>query len=230
MPESPLPSVTLPTSSRAAGWCLIATSILAVGFMAMHPVSHAHSLAEFVEEAGHGLHGTRPVHGILLTLSALLAAAFLAVADRLGRERLLVRIGTVALLIGTGAGIGAGLINGFIVPSLGTAYADGGDLAPLGTLLRLCRIANETLATVDVLGLSVSSVTWAIALLTRDDRRPRSRSALAAAIVGLLAGLLPIGFLAMHALPMTVHGFGSVVLLHTLWAISAGLWLLRNPQ
>jgi hypothetical protein len=211
---SPLPSAIL----------LIAAAVLASVFMALHPTSHAHTPAEFAADAASGMRGNGPVHGILVGLGLLLATGFLALADRLGPTRLLVRLGSVALLVGTLCGVFAGLVNGFIVPMTAATYVGqtAAEGEALTAVLRLCRAANATLATVDVIGLSMAAILWAVPLLTMRG------AARILGCVGLGCGAIPLLLLIAGRLPMTIHGFGFFVLLQSVWGIATGIWMLRG--
>lgn len=240
-PTAHAPTTSMPTGDVSAtrfaqttGAILIATSALSILFMLMHPTSHAHSMSEFAAEAARGIPGNGPVHGILVTLAAIIGSAFLCFAEVIAPRQAVARLGAFLYLIGTLAGIGAGLINGFIVPSFAAAYADRPTVietvsqtaipldVQIGPALRLCATTNATLATVDVIGLSVAAILWGAVLVARRGL-PRVLGA-----VGLIAGLVPLVLLSGGHLPMNVHGFGLFVLVQSVWGVAAGAFLLRR--
>ncbi len=218
------------------GAILIATSALAVLFMLMHPTSHAHSTSEFLAEAARGIPGNGAVHGILVSLVAITASAFLGFADVIGPRHPAARLGVFLYLVGAIAGIGAGLINGFIVPAFAAATtaahatlnaADPSGLElQLGAVLRLCGVTNATLATVDVIGLSVAAILWGTTLVTR--RGTLWGLERLVGLVGLVAGALPLVLLVLGRLPMNVQGFGLFVVIQGFWGSCAGALLMRR--
>ena len=120
----------------------------------------------------------------------------------------------------------AGLINGFIVPATAAAFAgaDQATTSALNPVLRLCREANTVCAKADVVWASGAILLWSIALL-------RHRGfALAAGIVGLICGIIPLALLATGHLPMNVRGFGTFVLLQGVFAAAAaaGVMMVRK--
>lgn len=240
-PTNPSPATSRSTGdlsttrfARTTGAILIATSALAVLFMLMHPTSHAHSMGEFAAEAARGIPGNGPVHGILVALAAIIGSAFLGFAEVIAPRNAAARLGALLYLVGTLAGIGAGLINGFIVPAFAGAYADRPNVVetasqtavPLdvqvGPALRLCSVTNATLARVDVIGLSVAAILWGAVLVTRRGV-PRLLG-----VVGLAAGAAPLILLSLGHLPMSVHGFGLFVMVQSVWGVSAGAFLMRH--
>jgi hypothetical protein len=223
-PNSPSASSTPGGSSRSAGIVLITVAACEILFMAMHPTSSAHDVASFATEASRGIPGNAMVHGLLITLLVIMCSAYVSFAQFLGLSRLLVRTGLVAFLAASACGIVAGLINGFIVPATAAAFA-GADQATTNALipvLRLCRETNGVCAKADVVWASGAILLWSVALLRRRG------IATIAGIIGLICGTLPLALLATGHLPMNVQGFGTFVVLQGVFAIAAGLVLIRK--
>ena len=223
-PIHPAPSTSASPSSRAAGYWLIVLAVLTVAFMAMHPTSGTHDTGEFVARAASGIPGNAAVHGVLIVLMLLMASCFLALRDALGPRRLIVRVGMVALIVGTAGWGVAGLINGFIVPGVAARFAgaEASVIEALRPVLVLAGEANAACARVSVLGLSLTAALWSIRLLATQGWRR------GAGVAGLVCGVLPVGLLATGNLPMNVAGFGLFVVLHAVWAALAGLVLVRS--
>ena len=211
-------------SSRSAGILLIAVAACEILFMAMHPTSSAHDAASFATEASRGIPGNAMVHGLLITLLVLMCSAYVSFAQFLGLSRLLVHTGLVAFLAASACGVVAGLINGFIVPATAAAFAgaDQTTTSALVPVLRLCRETNGVCAKANVVWASGAILLWSVALLRR-----RGIAAIAG-LVGLICGTLPLALLATGHLPMNVQGFGTFVVLQGVFAIAAGLVLIRK--
>ncbi len=218
-------------AQRLSGAVLIATAALTAIFMAMHPTSRTHGLGAFSREAADGMHGIGPVHGVLIGLSLVTLAGFWGLVDLFGARGVVVRLAMVSLCTGTAAGVAGGLINGFIVPTAAASLAtsDAAALEAFAPALRLCAFANATCARLDIVCLSVASVLFATrclrAAVARQDAR---RAFVAAGAIGGGCGVLPLVLLATGALAINVRGFGLFVLAQAVWAISAGVLMLRT--
>ncbi len=217
-------STSASRSSVVSGYALIVLAGLTVALMAMHPTSGTHDTGEFAARAARGVPGNAAVHGVLIVLMLLMASCFLAMVDVLGARRLIVRVGLVALIVGTTGGVAAGLLNGFIVPSVAARFAgaDPGAIDALRPVLLLAGETNAACARVSVLGLSLAAVAWSIGLLAAPGRRR------IAGVAGLVCGVLPVSLLATGHLPMNVAGFGLFVVAHAVWAAIAGVVLIGS--
>lgn len=205
------------------GILLIATSVLSIVFMAMHPTSGAHDMQDFADRAAKGFRGNGVVHGVLIALSFLLSVAMLMLGDLLGRDRLIVRLAGGATLVGTIGAVLAGLINGFILPGTAAYFAD--DAADgFATVFRLCQVSNGTFARTCVIGWSVAAVLWGSAMIGRGGVQR------VAGPIGVLFGLTPLLMLMYGHLPMNIPGFGMFVVLHGVWGIAAGVSLVWHHQ
>ncbi len=198
-------------------------AVLSVVFMALHPTTGTHDPVEFVTRAGRGVPGNTLVHGVLITLVLMMFICFLSLRDVLGSGRLLVRAGLVALVVGTTGAVVAGLINGFIIPS-GASHFAGAEPQRVESALAVMTLAREagaTCARVGVVGLSLGAIAWAWCLLAFGGWRR------AAGVAGIVCGVTPMAMHVGEHLRMNVPGFGLFVLIYAVWAVIAGIVLLR---
>lgn len=210
---------------RTAGIILIASSVLAVLFMAHHPTAETHDAAALAADIGGKVWLSRLVHGGLIALIAVQLFAFTVFCRWVGAERTTVGAGLIAYAIGTGAMIGAALISGFVVSDLATHYANEGasESKTFVDLLRLSMTGNQALANLGVFAMSTAIVLWALALF-------RTRRPMWVAVVGLLTGLLPAIALAAGLIHLNVVGMLLVVIAQTVWNLSVGVLLVRATR
>ncbi|HEY6893909.1 MAG TPA: hypothetical protein VI258_07065 [Rhodanobacteraceae bacterium] len=208
--------------ARIAGGVLVAATLLSILMMAHHPTASTHDAASLAADIAGSATLSRVVHGVLIALIASELYAFVVFAGRLATGRSAARAGLVAYAIGTGAMIGAALISGFVVSSLGVYYAGVADPAPFVDFARLSMTGNQALAKLGVVATSIAIVLWAIALL-HDSKRARWL-----AIVGFATGLVPAIALLGGWIRLDVNGMLAVVLAQAIWNLAAGAELLRG--
>lgn len=190
---------------RIAGSALLATAALSIVAMAHHPTSaQARSL-------------TGIVHGALLLLVVSMAFGFAHVARRRGIGRPSILAGLIAYGISVVANIGAGLINGFIVPTLAARGDIGRDV------FLFAWEANQALATLGVVATGVAFVFWSFDFLGR-----RTVPANVIGVCGLLAGIVPMSLLLGGWIDMNVAGAFAIYGAHAAWAGLVGLYTLRG--
>src|SRR5690348_9849873 len=105
--------------ARIAGGVLVAATLLSILMMAHHPSASTHDPASLAADIAGTATLSRIVHGVLIALIALELYAFVVFSARLAPGRVAARAALVAYAIGTGAMIGAALVSGFVVSSLG---------------------------------------------------------------------------------------------------------------
>lgn len=212
-------------AAQTAGIILIASSVLAVLFMAHHPTAQTHDVAALAADIDGKASLSRFVHGGLIALIAAQLFAFTVFCRWVGAERSAVGAGLAAYAIGTGAMIGAALISGFVVSDLAAHYAHEavGDSQAFIDLLRISMMGNQALAKLGVIAMSTAIALWAFALF-------RTRRPLWIAIVGLLAGVMPAIALATGLIHLDVTGMMLVVIAQTAWNLSVGVLLMRAPR
>jgi hypothetical protein len=208
--------------ARTAGSVLGATTLLSILMMAHHPTATTHEPASLAADIASTATLSRVVHGALIAMIGLELYAFVVFAGRIAPGRSAARAGLVAYAIGAGAMMGAALISGFIVSSLGVYYAGTADPAPFVDFARLSMAGNQALANLGVFAMSAAIVLWAIALL---HDRARGRWL---AIVGFVTGLAPAVALFAGAIRLDVHGMLIVVVAQAIWNLAAGTELIRG--
>ena len=208
--------------ARIAGIVLVATTLLSILMMAHHPSASTHDPASLAADIAGTATLSRVVHGTLIALIGFELYALVVFAGRLASGRSAARAGIVAYAIGAGAMIGAALISGFVMSSLGTYYATAPDPAPFVDFARLSMTGNQALAKLGVIATSAAIVLWSIALL-HDRSRDRWL-----AIVGFVTGLAPAIALFAGAIRLDVHGMLLVVFAQAIWNLAAGAELIRG--
>ncbi len=116
------------------------------------------------------------------------------------------------------------MMSGFVITQVAslTPHSTEADLQSSAQLLILCRVLNQTFASLGVVLMSAGIVLWTIDLL-------RSRQlARLLGVFGLLIGLLPAAALAFGTLRLDVPGMTQVVLLQSVWNIGVGVLLIRG--
>lgn len=212
-----------PARTRLPGIALIVFAALSAGVMLLHPTTGTHDHAEFVARSAGSAHSFALIHGILLSLLLLSSTCLLALRDRLGPNRLLVRFGLTALLLGTAGAVAAALINGFIIPNLTVkfAHATPEELSALQPCLALAREVGATFARLSIFGLSLCTTAWSLRLLAF----PGSRRIIAA--LALVCGLVPLALHAAEHLHINVAGYTLFAFINAAWYTLAGITLLR---
>jgi hypothetical protein len=194
-------------ADRIAGGALILGSLLSVLAMAHHP--------DHVDPGG--LVGI--VHGAMIVLMTVTAFGFAHFALRRGLARPAILAGLTAYLVGLVADIGAGPINGFVVPALA---GHGAALSGRDVFL-LAWESNQALAGLGVFATAAAFTFWSIDFLGRPGLEPKAIGGL-----GLVAGLVPAALLATGAINMHVAGAFAVYAAFAAWGVLVGLYLLRG--
>lgn len=191
---------------RAGGAALLMASGGTVLAMAHHPSSLQPGL----------LNGA--LHGLLILLLAANAFGFAAFAAARGLMRPAVLGGVVAYAFGSFGHLGAGLMNGFIVPALA-----GRDEAVGPDLFLFAWEINQALAAFGVIAAGSAFSLWSIDLLHRQSSWSRM-----AGLAGLLLGLGSIAALLTGIVRMDVGGALLLYGAHALWSALIGYGLLRG--
>lgn len=194
-------------ADRIAGGALILGALLTVFTMAHHPS----------QVDPNGLGGI--VHGAMIVLMSVTAFGFAHFALRRGVGRPAILAGLIAYLISLVVHIGAGTINGFIVPALAR---HGADLSGRDVFL-LAWEANQALAGLGVFATAAAFAFWSLDFLRRPGFEPRAIGAL-----GLAAGLVPAALLATGAINMHVAGAFAVYAAFAAWGVIVGVHLFRG--
>ena len=211
---------------RGAGVLLIGVSVLEVAAMAHHPSVHAHEIAEVLAQIRALATVDSWVHGVLI---ALIVVGFLALTEfarRRGLARPLIRAGLIAYAVGVGAMIGAALVDGFIVPDVAmrAAGVSAAELQISAGQLALCVLANQALARLGAVALSVGIAFWSLDLVRG------AGLARVLGIAGIVIGLACAGALILGALHLNVHGMMLVLVLQVVWTVGVGILMLRAER
>lgn len=212
------------SNARIAGIVLVCASVLEVFVMAHHPVGSANNIADAATEIASKAWIDRVVHGSLIALVGAVLLAYVELSYHLGLQRRMVRCAIIVYAVGVCAMIGAALIDGFIVSSLGEHYAraSAADLEGFRHLLMLCELGGvQTLSNFGTLAMSSGIIFWCVALLHISNAN-RWLAAL-----GLLLGALPALALLSGLLHLNMHGMLAVIVCQTLWNIVLGIQLIR---
>lgn len=208
--------------ARRAGIVLVAATLVSILAMAHHPSVGSHDASAAIAEIGTKATLNRIVHGVLIALVGLELWAYTVFADRLRRARDIVRLGSIAYAIGSGAMIGAALISGFVVTRLAARYAEAGaDPAAFANLAHFAMSGNQALAQLGTIAISAAILAWSIALL-------HERALRWLAIVGLAASVLPALALVVGVIRLDVSGMTLVVVAEAVWNLAVGVALVRG--
>lgn len=195
-------------NGRIGGATLIAAGAGTVLAMAHHPT---------------GVHGGGAlgpaVHAGMIIFLALTTFGFATFCALRGAARPLVLAGLVAYAIALFGHVGAGTINGFVIPALA---ARGEALASRDTFL-LAWEANQALARLGVIAASAAFLFWSGDLLRGADR-----TAKAIGILGLAAGAIPPVLLLGGFVAMDVPGALLVYAIQAGWGAGVGFQMLRE--
>lgn len=183
------------TSNKVTGGILAASGLAAIGLMAIHPTGAA---------SDQMISG---VHGSLMGIMIVQAAALVFLLGSNGLRDL-----TACFFFGAGAlaGLGAGLLNGFVFPAVRSFGR--GEIGP--DIFELIWWTNQMLAELGVIGVGLGYALWSIGLWKAGEKRIGG--------FGLLAGLAP-GFLLLSGhMGMDLHGAIAAYGLQALWVIAVG--------
>lgn len=221
-PQSPFPAVP---NGAAAGFVLVACALLMLVTMTHHPSVHTRSAAAAFAEIGRFAAVDEAVHGTLIALITALVYAFAVFSLRRGFNDQTALAGLVAYAVGSLALIGAGLIDGFVIPGIVGAYRGEAASALTGgvAVLRLCGSAIQAATAFGFAAISVAIGSWSIGLF-----RVPLAPVRAAAGVGSLAAVVPIVVFVASGSVFTAHGLVWLLLPQAVWYVVIGALLIRR--
>ncbi len=211
------------TRDAKAGVSLACGTVAVLATMALHPTG-----ADTLHNAGSGTPNTlaRGVHALAIGAMPLLMAGMLAVTWRL-RERIeLAVLAYAAYVLGVVAVMIAAAASGFIATSLVDSVPQLVGAARDATMQQLHYTGqlNQAFAKIYTALAGAAFLLWSIAM--RDAGAfPRGLSWL-----GIVVGAAQLVGIVSDTLPMTVHGFGLVVLGQSIWVLWTAAVLMQKPR
>jgi hypothetical protein len=216
-----------PALPRGAGGgaAIILSSVIAIAAISHHPsAGRTHDGAVLLARIVAARDGLHAVHAVAILAAGGLLFGFLVFSLRRGIRDDAVLAGLVSYAIGTGAIIGAALIDGFLVPGLGARYATGSpaQIAVAVQLLWACGSAIQVLTKLWLFASSLAVIAWSIGML-RGTALVRGLG-----IFGLAASVLVIG-LGGFGGSISPHTFvAGIILGQTLWSVVVGTLMVRG--
>jgi hypothetical protein len=196
------------TGTRTAGGAMVLAAAAALLAMSHHP-THLHE-----GELNKG------VHGVLIALSMMIFYGFLHWSRMRRLDRPAVALALIAYSVGMFGGIGAAVVDGFVVVEL----APGEGMAGEGFVL--ARALNQALAYLGAIAVGAAYALWGVDLL----RPGGGRMEKLAGAAGLAAGLVPLGLLAAGLLRMNMSGALIVYAVQWGWMALVGLLMLSQAR
>jgi len=205
-----------------AGLAIATGAVASVLFMAWHPTTSARELPDVVREIVTEGGTTRWVHAGMIVALWTLYVGLLEFSAGLGWRLARARFGAIAYGAGALSLTGAALVNGFVVPAFATRYAGSppGELSGVAPLLRLCFETNQVLAAAGVIAVSAGIVSWSAAMMGS------GRGGTAVAVLGFVAGALPVIGLLTGQLRLHLHGMAAVIVVQAAWSIAVAVRLV----
>lgn len=211
---------------RTAGAAMAAITVFAMVALAHHPAGgRASSYHESLVQMAAIAHSAAIVHGLLLAMFGIMAAAHAALAGLLGASRPAVRLGLTAYhlvccLLGA-----AMLCDGFVAPQLARQFVDAGAVQAeqVYTIIAAIGILIQVLSKTALLVLGVALPAFGHALAYDRARLPFARTL---ALVGVLAGLLPAAYMVFGDVRLGPANLPMVFAVQGAWYLGAAGMLL----
>jgi len=205
--------------ARAAGILSIATGIATVALLANHPGGDAHTFADVLKDEAANRTMDAIVHGGFVVVLALQAICYATLSARIGRGAIM---GLVFFAFG-GAFLSASMVlDGLVTPALAVKYLAAPEkiefakslFALVGTLIGL-------LMPIGLAFQSAAAGAWGVALMTSGISR-------VAGVIGLALGAAAFVALVATAGTMNPLVLMGALAVTALWAVVAGIVLLRG--
>jgi len=205
--------------ARAAGILSIATGIATVALLANHPGGDAHTFADVLKDEAANRTMDAIVHGGFVVVLALQTICYATLSARIGRGAI---AGLVLFAFGTAFLSASMVLDGLVTPALAAKYLAAPEkiefakslFALVGTLIGL-------LMPIGLAFQSAAAGAWGVALMTSGISR-------LAGVIGLALGAAAFVALAATAGTMNPLVLMGVLAVTALWAVVAGLVLLRG--
>jgi hypothetical protein len=221
--QEPAPSLRARPDGTVAAVIIATCAVVAILAVAQHPVAASHAAAQAIPEMVRLAPMDRTIHGILIAVMAALLFGFSVFSARVGFDRQTTIAGLTAYALGVGAVIGAGLIDGFIVPDIALRYVgvSPGDIKSAVPLLHLCSIAIQNLTKFGFIAMSAAIAAWSLGLVSSAGVRR------ATGVVGFCSAGLTIAILA-YAHTLNPHFLVIIVFVQAIWYLAIAALLLRR--
>lgn len=210
-----------PSLSRAAGLALGISTLLSIVLVALHPTVQMAPAAEILDQLVKARTMDGVVHGALIVMMIAFLFGFTGFAVSVGPGRAPVLLGLIAYGVGILVTIGAAVIDGFVGP----AFAANVPTDHAGVALDILIFASaaiQYLTKLGFVGLSIGILGCSVPLLAG------SGLARWTGIMGLVAGLLPAGFILVLDPSLGPHLLIMILLVQAIWNLSAAALLLRG--
>ncbi len=202
---------------KLGGGTMIVGAIAGVVTMVFHP--RGSDIARDVAGAG-ALSAV--VHGLALLATPLTFFGLCVLTSQLARRSALAQLALVFQGAAAIAVMLAASLNGFIATTLIARLAVAADpnREIVKAMLRYNGDVGQFFARAYLLGSAIAIGLWSVEML-------RTRMVLpGAGYLGVTTSLVTLVGVASGWLPMTIHGFGAVMLAEGVWLVMAGTWLL----
>jgi hypothetical protein len=205
--------------ARTTGILSIATGIATVALLANHPGGEAHTFADVLKDEAANRTMDAIVHGGFVVVLALQAICYATLSARIGRAAI---AGLVFFAFGAAFLSASMVLDGLVTPALAAKYLAAPQkiefakslFALVGTLIGLLMPIGLAFQSAAVAG-------WGVALMTSGISR-------IAGIIGLALGATAFVALAATAGAMNPLVLMGVLAVTALWAVVAGIVLLRD--
>ena len=211
-------------SGFAAGVIIAVSAALTIVVLAHHPTTGHREPAAAIADMVRLAATDRIVHGTMIAIMGALLFSFCVFSIRRNLRDQTVLAGLVAFAIGTVTLIGAAVLDGFVVPSIATAYAGAppSALPAAVALLRFCGTTIQAASLLGIVAISLAILLWSIGLLRSAGVRRT------AGIVGVLAAAVPAVVFAVGGSTLTPHLLVAITAGQAVWYFVVAALLVRG--
>lgn len=208
---------------RLPGIVLIVSSLLALIAIAHHPVARSASRADIIPAVLHLASADAAVHAVVIALALALLFSLTMLSIGLGFGSPATVAAVIVYAAGTGALLGAAIVDGFVVPGIAEQYAHVTP-QPLDVGLRLlgfCAVVIQAATKVGLIATSAGVLLWSVELVRR------SGALRAVGALGLVSALgVPAVTLATAAFDPS--RLLAVLALQSVWYLAVGTMMVRG--
>lgn len=207
----------MPSRPKAGAAALIFGWLAYIGLMAVHPTHLGGPSLGHVDL-------NDAVHWTALLALPVLAYGYLEMARWLGTDRPLPLLGLSFIAFSLVTGMGAGTMNGLVMPEvLHAGPGEGMGPESLEALRHVVWWINQGFSAVHYALAAIGTGVFGLAWLSRPGGRPLG-------VAGLAVGAGFLAWMATGTWRPDVHGAGVVVLALGAWSISAGFAMRKAAE